>query len=96
VIVSFGDRVTEALFDGESGKVLRAIPQGIRGVARQKLDALHAARRLSDLLVPPGNRLEPLRGALRGYHSIRVNRQWRIVFCWTPFGPRDVRIMDYH
>ena len=57
---------------------------------------LHYAAGLDDLAAPPGNRLEPLAGGLRGLHSIRINDQWRIVFRWTDSGPHDVRITDYH
>jgi proteic killer suppression protein len=95
VIVSFGDRATEALYDCEPGKATRAIPVQIHAAARRKLDCLNEAAVLSDLRAPPGNRLEALRGGLRGHHSIRVNDRWRIVFRWTPFGPRDVRVTDY-
>jgi proteic killer suppression protein len=65
-------------------------------VARRKLVLLDAAKRLGDLKVPPGNRLEELKGDLKGYHSIRINDQWRIVFQWTAEGPKNVRIDDYH
>ena len=64
--------------------------------ALRKLDMLAAAMTLEDLRVPPGNRLEALKGDLAGEHSIRVNDQWRIVFRWTPRGPSDVRLIDYH
>ena len=57
---------------------------------------LNAAVELRDLLTPPGNRLEALRGDLRGLHSIRVNDQWRLVFRWTERGPANVRLLDYH
>ena len=57
---------------------------------------MNAARVLDDLRVPPGNRLEALKGSLKGRHSIRINDQWRIVFIWTDGGPRDVEIIDYH
>ena len=66
------------------------------GVAQQRLDQLELARELSDLMVPPGNRLEALRGRLLGWHSIRINSQWRIVFRWTAEGPDGVEIVDYH
>jgi toxin HigB-1 len=56
---------------------------------------LHAAHALGDLRAPPGNRLEALKGSA-GFYSIRINDQWRIVFRWTPSGPADVKIMDYH
>ena len=57
---------------------------------------IHYATRLDDLKAPPGNRLEALSGNLKGYHSIRINEQWRIVFRWTDAGPHEVRITDYH
>ena len=57
---------------------------------------LAAAHQLTDLRVPPGNRLEALKGGLRGSHSIRINEQWRIVFRWTKAGAEDVEIVDYH
>jgi proteic killer suppression protein len=61
-----------------------------------QLVQLDAAARLSDLTVPPGNRLEALRGDLRDYHSIRINGQWRIIFRWTEAGPEEVEIVDHH
>jgi proteic killer suppression protein len=57
---------------------------------------MNRALRIEDLAVPPGNRLESLKGGGVGFHSIRVNDQWRIVFRWTPSGPADVEIVDYH
>jgi len=65
-------------------------------VALRKLVQLDAAASLADLQVPPGNRLEPLRGARAGQHSIRVNEQWRICFLWKENGAHDVEIVDYH
>lgn len=65
-------------------------------MANRKLLMLDAAETLSDLRVPPGNRLEMLRGDRAGQHSIRVNDQWRICFIWTPAGPENVEITDYH
>jgi toxin HigB-1 len=70
--------------------------RSIEAVARRKLDMVDAATRLDDLLSPPGNRLEALRGDRRGQHSIRINRQWRVCFRWTPDGPETVEIVDYH
>ena len=96
MIVSFGDRTTRALFDGETGRAVRAIPKDVHRTAVRKLDLLNAAVELKDLKAPPGNRLEALRGSFKGRHSIRINDQWRIVFRWSPAGPEDVRIMDYH
>jgi toxin HigB-1 len=65
-------------------------------VVKRKLDMIDYAATLNDLSSPPGNRLEALRGDLKGFHSIRVNDQWRIVFRWTPDGPDEVDIRDYH
>jgi proteic killer suppression protein len=94
-IQSFSDRATETFF--LTGHVEARIGwAGLRNVARRKLDMLHYAARLDDLMAPPGNRLEALRGRLRGHHSIRINVRWRIVFRWTEAGPSEVRIVDYH
>jgi proteic killer suppression protein len=94
-IVSFADPDAERLFI--TGQVDRRAPwQAVARVARRKLDMLHYASRLTDLRSPPANRLEALRGDLEGYHSVRVNDQWRVVFRWTDAGPEGVRICDYH
>lgn len=77
-------------------KVPKGFPADIARVARRKLVQLDAAGALPDLAVPPGNRLEALKGRLAGRHSIRINDQWRIVFRWTDRGPEDVEIVDYH
>ncbi|MCI0343110.1 MAG: type II toxin-antitoxin system RelE/ParE family toxin [Planctomycetales bacterium] len=69
---------------------------GIAAVVTRKLDMIHYAAALGDLLSPPGNRLEALRGTLAGLHSIRVNERWRVVFRWTDEGPEDVDVVDYH
>ncbi|MGF6212326.1 type II toxin-antitoxin system RelE/ParE family toxin [Comamonas sp. 4034] len=68
----------------------------LESVALRKLRMLHAAAVLMDMRVPPGNRLETLQGDRVGQHSIRINDQWRICFIWTPEGPADVEIVDYH
>ncbi|MFT3907431.1 MAG: type II toxin-antitoxin system RelE/ParE family toxin [Steroidobacteraceae bacterium] len=65
-------------------------------MARRKLRQLEIAGRLDDLRIPPGNHLEALAGTRRGQYSIRINAQWRICFRWTPTGPEDVEIVDYH
>jgi proteic killer suppression protein len=96
VIVSFADSATEALFHGAADRRARRIPREVTSVAVRKLDMLNAAVHLTDLRVPPGNRLEALRGDLAGRHSIRVNDQWRLVFRWTESGPAEVRLTDYH
>ena len=92
VIKSFGDRQTEALFDD---RFVREF-QGVARAAKRKLEMLNAASRLEDLLIPPSNRLERLRGALREFHSIRVNDQWRVIFKWIDGHAHDVRVTDYH
>ena len=96
MIASFRDAATEALFHGEHGKAVRRIPPDIRSVAARKLDMLNAARELGDLRAPPGNRLEALKGDLKGKHSIRINDQWRIVFRWEDGHAHEVWITDYH
>ena len=93
VIVGFACRETEKVFHGEFSVRLA---HDMQSVARRKLRYLHQARTLSDLRQPPGNRLEALAGDRAGYHSIRVNDQWRICFLWTERGPKDVEIVDYH
>ena len=69
---------------------------GVSRPSRRKLDMVDAATRLDDLRSPPGNRLEALKGDRRGQHSIRINRQWRVCFRWTPDGPEAIEIADYH
>jgi len=92
MIVSFRDADTEALAAG--GRTRRFT--SIESVARRKLRQLEIAGRLDDLRVPPGNRLEALKGNRAGQHSIRINDQYRLCFRWTPAGPTDVEIVDYH
>lgn len=93
VVRSFGDDATERLW---SRQRVKAIDPRIQRVALRKLAMLDAAELLEDLRVPPGNRLEALKGARAGQHSIRINQQWRICFVWTPAGPDDVEIVDCH
>lgn len=92
VIVSFKDADTRRLADG--WRVRRFVR--IEPVARRKLRQLQIAARLADLRVPPGNRLEALRGDRAGQHSIRVNDQFRVCFRWTAAGAEDVEVTDYH
>jgi toxin HigB-1 len=92
MIQSFADADTQQLFEEETNRRFAAIAR----VALRKLIQMNRAGQLADLSVPPGNRLEPLKGALAGFHSIRVNDQWRLVFRWTEGGPVDVGIVDYH
>lgn len=96
MIASFGDRGTEAVFHGSPQRLIRRYPAPVVRAAVRRLDMLNAAQVLSDLQAPPGNRLEALRGELKGFHSIRVNEQWRIVFRWRGGNAREVRLVDYH
>jgi len=93
MIISFGCENAELLFNDESAPEL---PPAIHKTARRKLVMLDIAKRLDDLRVPPGNRLEALKGGREGWHSIRINDQWRICFRWTDSGPAEVEILDYH
>jgi len=97
MIQSFHDRGTQDVFDDNRSKAAsKTCPPDLWKVARRKLDQLNQAHALEDLRVPPGNRLETLRGDRKGQHSIRVNDQFRVCFVWTEAGPRDVEIVDYH
>jgi proteic killer suppression protein len=93
VIRSFRDATTERLW---SRQRVKGIDPRIQRVALRKLAMLDAAELLDDLRIPPGNRLEALKGDRAGQHSIRINQQWRICFVWTAAGPEDVEIVDYH
>ena len=93
-IASFADRKTEDFFF--KGKIAKRVGwRDVSKVAKRKLDMLNFAKELRDLKVPPSNRLEALRGDLKGYYSIRINDRWRVVFRWEK-SPEDVQIMDYH
>ena len=95
MIQSFACKDTESFYS--SGRVPRKVGwQAIRKVAARKLDMIDAAAELADLRVPPNNKLEALKGNLKGYYSIRINDQWRIVFKWINNNAYDVQICDYH
>lgn len=94
-ILSFADKGTENFYYLETVPA-KAGWKTVASVAKRKLDILNYAHVLSDLRAPPRNRLEELKGKLKGFHSIRINDQWRIVFKWTPEGPAEVKIVDYH
>jgi len=93
MIRSFGDKATALVF---RGSLPRGMARDLAEAARRKLAMLDAAERLDDLRVPPGNRLEALRGDRAGQHSIRINGQWRLVFVWRDDGPHEAEIVDYH
>jgi toxin HigB-1 len=97
MIRSFRDKETEDLFFGRESKGLRRrLPRQLWLIARRRLDAIDQAGELGDLRVPPGNRLEALRGDHEGQYSIRINDQYRVCFAWTEGGPADVEVVDYH
>ena len=91
--MSFACADTERLFRAQ---MTRRFPPSIQRSARRKLLALHAATELRQMALPPGNRLEALKGDRMGRHSIRVNDQWRICFRWQDANAHDVEIVDYH
>ncbi|MBT7783059.1 MAG: plasmid maintenance system killer protein [Anaerolineae bacterium] len=97
MIQSFKNKATEDIFNGINSKAARNIcPQSVWRIAFRKLDQLDSVEALSDLRIPPGNRLETLSRDRKGQHSIRINDQYRICFVWTETGPIDVEITDYH
>lgn len=93
MIESFGDSDTESIYRGLR---VRGLPGEIQERARRKLRMINQARIVQDLQVPPGNRLEQLQGELAGFWSVRINRQWRVVFRWEDGSKHQVRIIDYH
>jgi proteic killer suppression protein len=95
--VDFAERGTEDIYNGVPSRVARrTLPAGLHQKALDKLTLLDASVTLDQLRVPPGNRLEALRGDRAGQHSIRINDQYRICFRWTEAGAVDVEIVDYH
>ncbi|NUO81696.1 type II toxin-antitoxin system RelE/ParE family toxin [candidate division KSB1 bacterium] len=97
MIRSFKNTGTEDVFNGKDTKAARkTCPQLLWKKAAQKLDQLDSISSLDELNVPPGNRLEALKGERKGQHSIRINNQYRICFTWTKDGPDMVEIIDYH
>jgi len=97
MIQSFKTAGTEDIFNGRRTKAARSTcPQSLWKVAARKLDQLDSVTTLQELQIPPGNRLEALKGDRQGQHSMRMNDQYRICFRWTDTGPADVEIVDYH
>ena len=95
MIKSFGNKIAQDLYNDKRSKALSKFPSELLRVARRKILYIHDADQLIDLKVPPGNRLEALKGDLKGYHSIRINDQWRVVFKWNG-GAEEVQVVDYH
>jgi proteic killer suppression protein len=97
MIISFRDVGTDDVFNGRNTQTARKVcPQNLWRIAVRKLDQLDSAESLEELRIPPGNRLEPLRGDRLGHFSIRINDQYRICFLWTDQGPSELEIVDYH
>ena len=93
MIVSFGSKDSEKIWDGE---IVRRLPIEIQNIGRRKLRMLHNSQTITDLRIPPSNRLEKLSGRLSEFYSIRINDQWRIVFIWENNHAYQVQIIDYH
>ena len=93
MIISFGNSETEKIWNGEREKKL---PIHIQHIARRKLRMLNNSVVISDLRIPPANRLEKLTGKLKDFYSIRINNQWRIIFKWNAGNAFEVEIIDYH
>lgn len=93
MIKEFGDKETEKIWNGIRSKKL---PSEIQNIVRRKLRMINNAQEITDLKIPPANRLEKLKGNLSDYHSIRVNNQWRLIFIWKNNDAYDIRTVDYH
>jgi proteic killer suppression protein len=97
MIQTFADTGTEDIYNGKNTQAARrTCPPSLWALARRKLDLLDAAVALEDLRVPPGNRLEALKGDRAGQHSIRINDRYRICFVWLETDAHEVEIVDYH
>lgn len=93
MILSFGSKETEQIWNGMRVKKL---PLEVQKAGRRKLRMLNNSQGISDLKIPPSNRLERLSGKLNKFHSIRINKQWRIIFIWIKGNAREVEVIDYH
>ena len=93
MILSFGSKPTEQIWNGNR---VKKMPVEVQKVGRRKLRMLNNSQNISDLRIPPSNRLEKLGGKLSKFHSIRINKQWRIIFIWNKGNASEVEIIDYH
>lgn len=93
MIISIGDKNTKKIWDGER---VKSFSKEIQEIARRKLRMLNNSQDLNDLMIPPSNRLEKLKGNLKEFYSIRINNQWRIIFKWNNGNAEQVEIIDYH
>ena len=97
MIQSFKNKGTEDIFNGKNTKEARKLcPRSLWNVAARKLDQLDSVQIMEELLVPPGNMLESLKGSRKEEYSIRINEQYRICFKWSEAGPNSLEITDYH
>lgn len=96
MIINFGDSATEAIYNGVTSRKSRKIPGDIIALCQRKLDMINSAINIRDLKVPPGNRLEALSGKRKGFYSIRINKQYRIIFRFSNGNSAEVEIVDYH
>ena len=93
MILSFGSKETESIWNGVR---VKKMPLDIQNVGRRKLRMLNNSQDLADLKIPPSNRLEKLTGKLKDFYSIRINKEWRIIFKWSRANASNVEIIDYH
>lgn len=93
MLISFGDKETKKIWEGER---VKGFSTEIQEMTRRKLRMLNNSQNLTDLQVPPANRLEKLKGKLKDFYSIRINDQWRIIFKWNNGNAEQVEIIDYH
>jgi toxin HigB-1 len=96
MIINFGDKATEDVYNGINSRFSRKIPHNILAVAIRKMDMINATQSLKDLKSPPGNHLEHLKGELTEFYSIRINDQFRIIFKMNQSNAFNVQIVDYH
>ena len=93
MLTSFGNKNTQKIWEGER---VKGLPTEVQEIARRKLRMLNNSQSLTDLMIPPSNRLEKLKGTLKNFYSIRVNDQWRIIFKWNNGNADEVELIDYH
>lgn len=93
MILSFGSKETEIIWNG---RIIKSLPIEIQQPGRRKLRMLNNAQTIGDLTILPSNHLEKLSGNLKGYYSIRINIQWKIIFIWENNQAKEVKIVDYH
>ena len=93
MLTSFGNKNTQKIWEGER---IKGMPTEVQEIARRKLRMLNNSQNLTDLMIPPSNRLEKLKGTLKNNYSIRVNDQWRIIFKWNNGNANEVELIDYH